>query len=246
MIASPTQWEKVGRSWQAFAKAPSGPGPFRITKHVPNQCVEMSRFEGYWNSSRIPKLDSVVVYPMTEATTRPAALRSGQVDRIEVLPPDAIPSLKAAGFQISLWPYPHTYPYVLKCTPDSPFADRRVRQAINYAIDREGMCRMLNGTAKPAGGFYPEDSPLFGKPETRYDFDPERAKALLKAAGYGPDRHVKAKIMISTHALVVDEAPWLFIVHDLNPRAMSPKVRGFQPAQSWSQDFTHITMANPA
>jgi peptide/nickel transport system substrate-binding protein len=360
MIASPTQWEKVGRSWQAFAKAPSGTGPFRITKHVPNQYVEMSRFEGYWNPSRIPKLDSLVVYPMPEATTRLAALRSGQVDWIEVPPPDAIPSLKAAGFQISLWPYPHTYPYVLKCTPDSPFADRRVRQAINYAIDREGMCRMLNGTAKPAGGFYPEDSPLFGKPENRYDFDPERAKALLKAAGYGPDRHVKAKIMISTsgsgqmvpipmnellqqnfqavgidigfdvvewgtmivamrsapdapqshgvdgvnnslgyvdpstmfryfcsdafspvnqnwghfstpatddllrramrtfdaeqqteliaqaHARVVDEAPWLFIVHDLNPRAMSPKVRGFQPAQSWSQDFTHITMVNPA
>ena len=38
----------------------------------------------------------------------------------------------------------------------------------------------------------------------------------------------------------------VFIVHDLNPRAMSPKVRGFEPAQSWSRDFTHITMASPA
>ena len=44
-------------------------------------------------------------------------------------------------------------------------------------------------------------------------------------------------------AIVVDEAPWLYIVHDLNPRAMSKKVTGFKPAQSWSQDFTHITMA---
>ena len=43
--------------------------------------------------------------------------------------------------------------------------------------------------------------------------------------------------------IVVDEAPWLFIVHDLNPRAMSKKVTGFQPAQSWYQDFTQITMA---
>jgi hypothetical protein len=178
--------------------APSGTGPFRITKHVPNQYVEMSRFEGYWNPSRIPRLDSLMVYPIPEATTRLAALRSGQVVWIEVPPPDAIPSLKAAGFQISLWPYPHTYPYVLKCTPDLPFADRRVRQAMSYAIDREGMCRMLNGTAKAAGGFYPEYSPLFGKPQNRYGFDPERAKALLTDAGYGPDRHVKAKIMIST------------------------------------------------
>ncbi len=44
-------------------------------------------------------------------------------------------------------------------------------------------------------------------------------------------------------AIVVDGAPWLFIVHDLNPRAMSKKVTGFKPAQSWYQDFTQISMA---
>lgn len=38
------------------------------------------------------------------------------------------------------------------------------------------------------------------------------------------------------------EAPWVWIVHDLNPRAMSPHVKGFHPAQSWSQDFTSITI----
>ena len=48
------------------------------------------------------------------------------------------------------------------------------------------------------------------------------------------------------HAIVVDEAPWLFIVHDLNPRALSPKVPGSNPAQSWSQDFTQISMADEA
>ena len=65
---------------------------------------------------------------MPEPTTRLAALRSGQVDWIEVPPPDAIPSLKAAGFQISLHPYPHTWPWVLNVAPGSPFADKRVRQ----------------------------------------------------------------------------------------------------------------------
>ena len=43
---------------------------------------------------------------------------------------------------------------------------------------------------------------------------------------------------------MVDEAPWLFIVHDLNPRAMSKKVKGFNPAQSWYQDFTSISIEN--
>ena len=50
-------------------------------------------------------------------------------------------------------------------------------------------------------------------------------------------------LLAKAHAIVVDEAPWLFIVHDLNPRAMSKKVQGFKPAQSWSQDFTQISMA---
>jgi len=48
--------------------------------------------------------------------------------------------------------------------------------------------------------------------------------------------------LAQAHALVVDEAPWVWIVHDLNPRAMSPHVKGFHPAQSWAQDFTSITM----
>jgi ABC-type transport system substrate-binding protein len=357
LIVSPTAWEKAGKSWANFSKNPAGTGPFKITKVVLGQYAEMTRNEDYWDKNRVPKLEKMIVYPMPEATTRVAALRSGQVDWIEVPPPDAIPSLKAAGINISLWPYPHTYPYALDCVGNSIFKDTRVRQALNYAIDREGLCALINGTGAPAVGLYPQDSPAFGKPKNLYTFDTEKAKALLKEAGYGPDKPAKAKIMISTsgsgqmvpipmnefmqqnfkaagfdidfdvvewgtmlvavrsapdappshgddginislsytdpssmfryyaidsfsptnynwghwsnpeatgllkkaqatfdpeeqtallaqaHAIVVDEAPWLFIVHDLNPRALSAKVKGFKPAQSWYQDFTQISMA---
>jgi peptide/nickel transport system substrate-binding protein len=356
LIVSPRQWEKMGRSWTGFAKAPCGTGPFRITRVVPGQYVEMTRSETYWNPARIPKLDKMIVYPMPEATTRMAALRSGQVDWIEVPPPDAIPSLREAGLQISVWPYPHTYPYVLNCAPGGIFSDVRVRQAMNFAIDRDGLCGMLNGTAKPAYGFYPPEHPLFGNPKMRYGYDPHRARQLLQQAGYGPTKPARARIMISTsgsgqmvpipineflqqnfaavgiqieldvvewgmmimarrsppspttshgddginnslgytdpstmyrlfasasfppastnwghfsdprfdalaiqaqttfdtaeqtrllaeaHAILVDEAAWLFICHDLNPRAMTKRVQNFRPAQSWSQDFTRISM----
>jgi ABC-type transport system substrate-binding protein len=356
LIASPRQWEKMGRSWTGFAKAPVGTGPFKIIRVVPGQYAEMSRNDSYWNRARIPKLDRLMVYPMPEATTRVAALRSGQVDWIEVPPPDAIPSLRSAGFQIRLWPYPHCYPYVLNTAPGTIFSDVRVRQAINFAIDRDGLCGMLNATARPASGFYPPEHPYFGQPKLRYGYDPDRARDLLKQAGFGPDKRAHAKIMISTsgsgqmvpipineflqqnfaaigldvefdvvewgmmimarrsppsqqtshgddginnslgytdpstmyrlfssasfapagtnwghfsnarfddlavraqttfdtaeqtrllaqaHAILVDEAAWLFICHDLNPRAMSKSVTNFRPAQSWSQDFTQITM----
>ena len=197
-IVSPAQWERAGRSWSEFGKSPAGTGPFKITRVVSGQYVEMSRYEGYWDNHRIPKLAKMVLIPMPEATTRLAALRSGQVDWIEVPPPDAIPSLNEAGFQISLWPYPHVWPYILNMSEGSVFHDKRLRQALNYAIDRDAIAKFLNGTAKPAYGVYPPDNPDFGKPEQHYGYDPDKAKKLLKEAGYGPDHPVKAKVMIST------------------------------------------------
>ncbi len=357
LMVSPTQWEVTGKNWAEFAKKPMGTGPFKITRVVAGQYVEMARNETYWDKARIPKIEKLIVYPMAEATTRIAALRSNQVDWIEVPAPDSIPSLKSAGFNVLLWAYPHTYPYVLNTEENSPFHDVRVRRAINYAIDREGLCNLINGIAKPAVGLYPPDSQYFGQPEQHYKYDPAKAKALLNEAGYGPDKRVKVKIMISTsgsgqmlpipmnefmqqnckdswidiefdvvewgtmlvairndpkapqshgvdginislssvdpstmfryyaidsfsptnynwghfaskdatallkqaqasfdpaeqtkllakaHAIVVDEAAWLFMVHDLNPRAMSKKVKDFQPVQSWFVDLTTISMA---
>jgi peptide/nickel transport system substrate-binding protein len=171
LFVSPTAWEKAGRSWTEFAKAPAGTGPFKITKVTPRVSVEMARNPDYWED-RIPKLDRMIVMPMPEANTRVAALRSGQVDWIEVPPPDIIDSLKSAGFQISLWPYPHTWPYVLNVTRQSPFRDKLVRQAANYAVDRDGLVKLLNGTATPATGLYPVEHPVFGNPQNHYTYDP--------------------------------------------------------------------------
>src|SRR6516162_10270113 len=96
---SPAQFAKTG-SWAEFAKAPAGTGPFKIVEFKPRVSATLVRNDVYWDKARVPKLDKIVVFPMPEATTRLAALRSGQVDWIEVPPPDAVPSLKAAGFEI--------------------------------------------------------------------------------------------------------------------------------------------------
>lgn len=356
LFVSPTQFAKVGGKWVDFGRQPAGTGPFKVLKVTQRVSIELARNEDYWDKARVPKLEKLTLIPMPEATTRLAALRSGQVDWIEVPPPDAIPSLKSAGFQISLKPYPHLWPWVLSNAESSPFKDKRIRQALNYAIDRDGLVSLLNGTAKPATGFYDPSYQAYGKPKTTYNHDPAKAKALLKEAGFGPDKPLKAKIMISTSgsgqmmpipmneflqqnlkevgfdieynvvdwgtmlvafrnpptaamsqgahgvnislpfsdptniyrffhssamppngsnwgvvsdpkidkaldeafntfdpakrdeligeasAAIVDEAYWLFIVHDLNPRAMSAKVKGFTPAQSWFQDLSQVTV----
>jgi len=343
-------------SWPAFAKKPAGSGPFRITRVTTNGGVELAPFKEYWDRKRVPRVSKVTLIPMPEATTRLAALRSGQVDWIEVPPPDTVPGLKQAGFNIVLKPYPHVWPWVFSFEDGSPFRDKRVRQALNYAIDRDGLVTLLNGTASPASGYVYPDDVWYGKPAASYRYDVDRAKALLREAGYNERNPLRFKVMISTsgsgqmlpvpmnefiqqnlaaigvevkyevvewgtmlvalrapagdpkrlgchalnvsgsfqdpamwwrffhkdaappvsinwgmwknaqisaiidqasravdekqlnvllaraHEIVVDEAPWLFVVHDLNPRAMSRKVKGFVQARSWFQDFSGITV----
>jgi peptide/nickel transport system substrate-binding protein len=357
MIVSPVQWQKV-KDWRKFAEQPSGTGPFRLTKLVPRERLELEAFKDYWNPSRRPKVDKVVFLPMPEPTTRLAALRSGQVDWIEVPPPDAIPQLKAAGFQIVMNTYPHNWTHTLRLDKE-PWNNKLVRKAANYAIDRVGICKsLLNDTCAPASGITYKGHPWFGNPKEKYEYNPAKAKELLRQAGFDgvSKRPAKAVHLISTsgsgqmlplpmnelvqknlkevgididlqpvewnaltqrfrlgfngenagmnawnisfnfqepwsafgrffysksvvpvslntmpyinpevdklldeaaqtfdigrqneilaklHEIVVDDAPWIFIVHDLNPRALSAKVKGFVPPQSWFVDLTSVSV----
>lgn len=111
LFTSPASFEKAGRDWTKVATLPAaGTGPFRITKVVPRQEVDLARWDGYWDPAKKAKVDNVVLMPIPEANTRLAALRSGQVDWIEVPPADGIASLKASGFTITTGSYPHVWP----------------------------------------------------------------------------------------------------------------------------------------
>jgi peptide/nickel transport system substrate-binding protein len=87
----------------------AGTGPFRLSKVLPREFAELTRFDGYWDQAHKAKVDVIRLLPIPEANSRLAALRSGQVDWIEVPPPDGIPSLKAAGFSVVTNSYPHTF-----------------------------------------------------------------------------------------------------------------------------------------
>ena len=357
VIVSPTQWAKF-KDWRKFAEQPSGTGPFKVTRLVPRERLELEANKAYWDPKRTPKVDKLVLLPMPEPTTRLAALRSGQVDWIEVPPPDSIQQLKGAGFQIVTNKYPHNWAHTLRLDKE-PWNNKQVRKAANYAIDRVGICKnLLNDTCVPSTGVAYKGHPWFGNPKETYEYNPAKAKELLKQAGFDgtSKRPTKAVALISTsgsgqmlplamnelvqknlkdvgidvdlqpiewnsltqrfrsgftgenaglnawniswnfvepfsafgrffhsksvpptsvntmpfinpeadklldeaertfdlakqdailaklHELVVDEAPWIFIVHDLNPRAMSAKVKGFVPPQSWFVDLTQVSV----
>ena len=341
---------KVNNDYTAFAKHPAGTGPYMFDKVVPHERLELVKNPNYWDKNRIPKQDRLVLIPMPEASTRAAALLAGQVDFIEAPSPDTIPRLKEGGMIIVTAPYPHNWDYQLR-TDRPPFNDLRVRQAANYAINRDELVDMLQGVATPGYGKFIESQPWYGNP-VKYTFDLEKAKALLKEAGCMPCKFTvgistsgsgqmqplpmnelikeqleaagfqvtlssmdwnslidvfvggakkypqydainvslssiepvqgvmkgtmtryqppngwnwgyfsdpaidklgeealsdfnapeRDKLIAKMHEDSVADAQEVFIVHDLNPRAISPKVHGFVQAQSWFQDLTPITI----
>src|SRR5262249_38622849 len=102
-------------------------------------------------------------------------------------------------FEIITGSYPHVWPYALNLAKaGTPWGDVRVRRAINYCVNRESLVTLLNGLAEPAVGIFKKNDPYFGNPKEHYTYDPAKAKALFKEGGYGPDKPLKAKVMIST------------------------------------------------
>ncbi len=176
--------DAVDGDYAAYAMAPSGTGPYKFDTMVPRERLELVANTEYWDTDRIPNHDRLTLLPMPEATTRAAALMAGQVDLVEAPSPDTIPMLESSGMTIETAPYPHNWGYQLNFV-DGPFADIRVRQAANYAINREEMVAMLNGFALPGYGAYSQNSEYFGDP-IKYEFDPEKARALLEEAGCLP------------------------------------------------------------
>ncbi len=178
LMISPCRAKEVNYDWAHYALHPSGTGPYKFDKIVPHQRLELVPNAEYWDKARIPKQDRLVLIPMPEASTRTAALLTGQVDWIEAPSPDAIPRLKSSGMQIVTNVYPHDWPYLLNFTR-GPFKDLRVRQAANYAINRPDVVDLLGGTAIPEHDVVPPSMAYYGHPPT-YDYDPKKARALLE------------------------------------------------------------------
>ena len=194
-MSSPAHWEKMGRDWGAYGKTPSGTGPWKLTAWTPRERAELVPNADYWDKARVPKLDRMVLVPMPEPNSRVAALRSGQVDWIEAPPPDAIKSLRSAGLQIVTNAYPHNWVWHFSMAEGSPLLNPTLRQALNLAIDREGLNIFLGGLSLPAKGFMPPGHAWFGKPdELRYD--PAAARKLLAELGYSKAKPLNLKVLI--------------------------------------------------
>ncbi|MEQ8964986.1 MAG: ABC transporter substrate-binding protein [Azospirillaceae bacterium] len=164
---------------------PVGTGPFEITRYGPGISTVLERNETYWQAP-YPYLDQVAFVVLPEAATRLAALEAGSVDMITAIPADRIASLEDAGFQIVMPDAMNLVWFISLNVAEPPLDDPRVRRAINYAIDRDGIANdLLGGTVAKIGSMIPGTSPLADSDLTaRYTYDPDRARELMAEAGH--------------------------------------------------------------
>ena len=211
-MASPAHWEaklkavpasvtdpaeRAKQAWVAFAADASGTGPFRMTRFVPRERLEVAANKGYWDPKRTPKIDKVVMLPMPEANARTAALLSGQVDWIEAPAPDAMAQIKQRGYVIYSNPQPHVWPWQLSFADGSPWLNRDLRHAANLCVDRDGLATLLGGMMGAPKGTVPPGHPWWGNPKFDIKYDVKSAQALMQKAGYSAAKPVKVKVQIS-------------------------------------------------
>jgi ABC-type transport system substrate-binding protein len=211
-MASPAHWdaklkavpasvtdpaERAKQAWTAFAADASGSGPFKMARFQARERLELVANKGYWDPKRTPSIDRVVLLPMPEANARTAALLSGQVDWIEAPAPDAMAQIRSRGFTIYSNPQPHVWPWQLSFAEGSPWLDKRVRQAANLCVDREGLRTLLGGMMGMPKGTVPPGHPWWGNPNFDIKYDVKAAQAMMTAAGHSAAKPLKVKVQIS-------------------------------------------------
>jgi peptide/nickel transport system substrate-binding protein len=166
---------------------PDGPstGPYRVVRYVPGEYIDIERFEDYWDKK--PQVKSARFLFVSEDTTRVAKLLTGEVDLISAVPYPFMKDLQGRSeFKIVKCPLNHPTPSVAfgNQNPKTPWYDRRVRLAMAYAIDCDGIIKhLLNGIPNRYAYLAPKE--LGYDPELKpYPYDPKKAKELLAEAGY--------------------------------------------------------------
>jgi ABC-type transport system substrate-binding protein len=169
------------RSWDRPLRMPIGTGPFIFKEWVPGNRVVMVRNDNYWGMN--PTLSEVTFRVISNDTSRVVALEKGEVQVAVQIPPSDIPRLKAnPKINIITTPSVKTIYMGFNCLKE-PFTDSKIRQALNYAVNKEAIVEhVLGGAGRVSDA--PISPGIFGyAPIKTYEYSVERAKALLADAG---------------------------------------------------------------
>ena len=203
LIHSPKALEEFG---DEVARNPVGTGPFKFVEWKPSEGLEIVKNEEYWMEG-YPKVDKITFKPVTENGSRIAMLQTGEADFIFPVPTEQADSINGKnGIEVESNPS-IIVRYMAMNTLKKPYDDVKVRQALNYAINKEAFIKvvmndhgnLLDSIIAPDVQFYAEQDP--------YAFNLEKAKSLLKEAGY--ENGFKAKLWGSNNSAAIKAMEFL-------------------------------------
>jgi len=185
-FASAVPKEEVEKYGEDFGKHPVGTGAFKMTEWALGRYVIFERNKDYYIKG-IPKLDKIVFEVGQEPTVALLRLQRGEVDILgDGIPPARFLKVKddpANKDMIIKGDQLHTG-YLSINVKMKPFDNLDVRKAVNMAINKKRICKIINNRAEPANQPLPPGMPGYDKNYKGYPFDPAKAKALLKKAGF--------------------------------------------------------------
>ena len=180
---------------KAFAEHPLGSGPFVMTSWKRNNEMILARNPHYWKQASdgkpLPWLDTVRLVIIPEDATRILKLKAGEIDAAEFVPYSRVAELKAdPKLNMVLFPAAQVNYFTMNNRPTlkdgskNPLSDVRVRQALNYATDKEALVQVVSyGAGTPQHSFMPMSTPLSYDAGPLYPYDLAKAKKLLSDAG---------------------------------------------------------------
>ncbi len=181
---------------KAFADHPVGSGPFLLKSWQRNTEMVMTRNPYYWkpaaDGGKLPYLDAIRFEIIPDDATRILKLRAGELDIAEFVPYSRVAELKAdPKLNMVLFPAAQVNYFAFNDRPTlkdgtkNPLNDVRVRQALNYATDKDALIQVVTyGAGTPEHSFMPMSTPLSYDAGPLYPYDLAKAKALLAEAGY--------------------------------------------------------------
>lgn len=180
VMISPAALKKYGKN---IAFHPVGTGPFEFVEWKQGEDVKVKKFPGYWKPG-LPKVDTITWKPVVDNNTRAAIMQTGEADFAFPIPYEQMAVLKSSPKLDVLAEPSIIQRYISLNVLQKPFDNVKVREAINYAINKDALVKVaFSGYAVPADGVVPQKVD-YAKKLGPWPYDPAKARELLKEAGY--------------------------------------------------------------
>ena len=233
LMMSPASVKKWGN--EEVNLHPSGTGPFKLTSYEPGIKTVLERNNEYWNKP-YPYLDRLIHVVTAEESTRINALMAGEVDMITAVALDQIPSLERAGYQVALAQMMNLVWFYSLNLNETHMKDLRVRQAMNYAINREALTKkLLNNYCLPTWKMLPSTSKVYDPNDRPYPYDPSKAKQLLAEAGYPNGFKTNMQIPSGGSYMVAPVAMAEWVQRDLKAVGIDMQIQSYD----WTTYLKH-------